>query len=308
MKKNKKILVTGGTGLVGSALKKFLPNAIFVSSTDCNLYDLDDTLRMLTAYKPDTVIHLAAEVGGLFKNMNDNEGMLNRNLIMNTNMIKSCLCENVKKFIGCLSTCIFPAQVQYPITEDMLHDGEPHESNYGYAYAKRMMEVQCRSIRDQYGYSYNCIIPTNIYGPHDNYSLKDGHVIPSLIHKAYLAQKNNTDFLVAGSGRPLRQFIYSEDLAKIISELIIMKSWESPIIIADKKEHSISEVASIIAEYFGISDRLVFDIQLSDGQYKKTADNSRLIKTVGEFTFLPIKEGLKKSVDWFIENYEQARK
>ena len=303
-----KILVTGGTGLLGSALKQFLHDAIFVSSVDCNLYDFDDTFRMLKQYKPNTVIHLAAEVGGLFKNMNDNEGMLNRNLIMNTNIIKSCLYENVTKFIGCLSTCIFPATVQYPITEDMLHDGEPHESNYGYAYAKRMMEVQCRSIRDQYGYSYNCIIPTNIYGTHDNYSLKDGHVIPSLIHKAYLAKKNDTDFSVAGSGKPLRQFIYAKDLSNIISKLIVLESLKSPIIIADKIEYSIYEVSYMISEYFGISDRLVFDTNLSDGQYKKTADNSRLIETIGDFTFTPLKQGLKETIDWLVENYDKARK
>src|SRR6056300_1413163 len=191
-------LITGSTGLVGSALKNFFPNAICVSSKDANLTDPESTFRLIQAYKPDIVIHLAANVGGLFKNMNDNVDMFTKNIYINTNIVDACVKNQVTKFIGCLSTCIFPAEIEYPIHENVLHDGEPHESNFGHGYAKRMLEVHCRAVSEQYGYKYKCVIPTNIYGPHDNFSLIDGHVIPALIHKAYIAKRDGTNFSVAG--------------------------------------------------------------------------------------------------------------
>lgn len=302
-------LITGSTGLLGSALKNFFPNAIYVSSKNANLVDVDNTFRLIQTYKPDCVIHLAANVGGLFKNMRDNAGMFSSNLRMNTNIVDACVENKVTKFIGCLSTCVFPAKVEYPIYENMLHDGEPHDSNFGYAYAKRMMEVHCRAVSEQYGYKYKCVIPTNIYGPHDNFSLTDGHVIPALIHKAYIAQRSATNFSVAGSGLPERQFIYSADLAHLIYKLNHhVYDWVSPVTIAEEKEYSIYDVAKIIGEYFGIWERTVFDTSLPDGQYKKYADNERLKRYIDDFKFTPLEIGLRNTMDWFVKNYDKARK
>lgn len=302
-------LITGSTGLVGSALKNFYPNAICVSSKNADLVDADSAFRLIQAYKPDCVIHLAANVGGLFKNMKDNAGMFSSNLRMNTNIVDACVENKVTKFIGCLSTCVFPAEVEYPIHENMLHDGEPHDSNFGYAYAKRMMEVHCRAVSEQYGYNYKCIIPTNIYGPHDNFSLTDGHVIPSLIHKAYIAKRDGTHFSVAGSGFPERQFIYSADLAHLIYKLNHhMYDWVSPMTIAEQTEHSIYDVAKIIGEYFGVWERTGFDTSLPDGQQKKPADNERLKRYINDFKFTPLEIGLRDTMDWFVKNYDKARK
>lgn len=308
MKENR-TLITGATGLVGSALRNFYPNAICVSSKDADLTDWYETSNLIAHAKPNHVIHLAAEVGGLFKNMNDNTGMLLRNNIMTNNIIRSCVDNKIKKFTGCLSTCIFPAEVEYPIHENVLHDGEPHESNFGYAYAKRMMEVYCRAISEQYDYKYKCIIPTNIYGPHDNFSLKNGHVIPALIHKAYIAKRDNTDLTVAGSGFPVRQFIYSGDLAHLIFKLDNHKyDWVSPMTLADTREYSIFDVARIIAEYFGVFDRTGFNTNLPDGQHKKTADTERMNRYIEGFKFTPLEIGLRDTCDWFVRNYEKVRK
>ena len=304
-----KTLITGSTGLVGSALRNFYPSAICVSSKDADLTDWYETLNLISHAKPTHVIHLAAEVGGLFKNMKDNTGMFERNVRINNNIIKACTLNKVKKFTGCLSTCIFPAEVEYPIHENALHDGEPHESNFGYAYAKRMMEVYCRAVSEQYGYRYKCIIPTNIYGPHDNFNLKDGHVIPALIHKAYIAKRDNTDLTVAGSGFPQRQFIYSGDLAHLIFKLDKHEyDWVSPMTLAETHEHSIYDVAKIIAEYFEVWERTGFDTNQPDGQQKKPADTERLNRYIRDFKFTPLEIGLRDTCDWFVRNYETARK
>ena len=210
----KKILVTGGTGLVGKAIQKYSDfietgyEYIFLSSKDCDLTSYNETRLLFEREKPDYVIHLAANVGGLYKNMNYKVDMLEKNVTMNSNVLKCSHEIGVKKLIAVLSTCIFPDKTTYTIDEEMLHNGQPHHSNDAYAYAKRLLEIHCRAYREQYNDNFVCVIPTNIYGEYDNYSLENGHVIPSLIHKCYLAKKNSEDFIVLGSGKPLRQFIY----------------------------------------------------------------------------------------------------
>ena len=178
---------------------------------------------------------------------------------------------NVDNLICCLSTCIFPDQTTYPINETMLYSGEHHFSNDAYAYDKRMLEVQCKIYREQYGKNNVCVIPTNIYGEHDNYSLEDGHVIPSLIHKCFICKNEGKPFVVMGTGTPLRQFIYAIDLAKLI--LIILNDYkcnESIILsVSENEEVSIKEVATIIGNKYNYADHIIFDEPYSDGQYKK---------------------------------------
>jgi len=188
---NKKILITGSSGLVGNAFRKIAQDYeyefIFSTSSDCDLTNYEKTYEYFNLVKPNYVIHLAACVGGLYKNMNFKVDMLEKNLLINFNVLKCCHQVNVDKCICILSTCIFPDNTTYPIDETMLHNGPPHTSNDAYAYAKRMMEIHCRAYNEQYNTNFSCIIPTNIYGPHDNFSLEDGHVIPALIHRCYLA-------------------------------------------------------------------------------------------------------------------------
>ena len=207
-----KVLVTGGSGLIGRNLQELKPEWKYLSSKDCNLLNYDNSYDYIKKYNPDCIIHLAAKVGGLYMNMNHNFDMLHDNLLINMNIIKICRELKIKKFIGCLSTCIFPDKVSYPITEDQLHNGEPHSSNFGYSYGKRMLEVFCREMNKSKDYDYKCIIPTNIYGKYDNFNLENSHVIPGLIHKCYLAKKENKPFIIRGTGKALRQFIYAEDL------------------------------------------------------------------------------------------------
>ena len=314
-----KILVTGGSGLVGRAIynlmdadeNKWMKTTIFLSSKDCDLLDFEATNICFQTHKPDIIIHLAACVGGLFKNMNDKVGMFEKNIIINMNVLRAAHKNNVQSVVSCLSTCIFPDKTTYPINEAMLHNGPPHTSNSGYAWAKRMLEVQSRLYREQFGRNYSCIIPTNIYGPHDNFSLEDGHVIPALIHRCYLAKQRGERFIVKGSGSPMRQFIYSLDLAKCILRVAENYDEIDPIIlsVSEKDEVSIAHVALAIAKKFNYTNMLEFDKTCSDGQFKKTADNSKMADLYPDLIeFTDIHQGINKTIDWFIDNYENCRK
>jgi GDP-L-fucose synthase len=312
-----KVLVTGGNGLVGSAIQtmqttqnNYEHNFIFLSSAECNLLDCNATIAYFEQHKPDCVIHLAANVGGLFKNMNYKVDMLESNLLINLHVLKAAHLVGVKKLVACLSTCIFPDKTEYPINETMLHNGPPHCSNDAYAYAKRILEIQCKAYQEQYGDNFVCIIPTNIYGSYDNFNLNDAHVIPALIHKCYLAKEKGEQFVVAGTGKPLRQFIYSEDLAKLIMFVLEKYDERDSIILSvgENDEVSIKDVAYLIAKNFNYEHNLVFDETKSDGQYKKTADNTKLINLIGNFDFTNIETGIEKTVQWFLNNYENCRK
>lgn len=313
-----KILVTGGSGLVGKAIQNLVENDentyLFLNSKTCNLTDYKETLRVFSEFMPKQVIHLAAYVGGLYRNMNYKAEMFENNMLINMNVLKASHLCNAQKVICCLSTCIFPDQTDYPINETMLHNGPPHNSNDAYAYAKRMLEIQCKIYREQHGKNFVCVIPTNIYGEHDNFSLEDGHVIPSLIHKCFLCKQNKEPFVVRGSGNPLRQFIYSIDLAKLILIVLNDCKYNDSIIlsVSENQEVSINEVATIIANKYNYVEQMKFDESFSDGQYKKTADNKKLLAFLKNedihFQFTNIKEGIEKTIDWFISNYNEARK
>lgn len=311
------IMVTGGSGLVGQGIKSYVsanskPNEtwVFLSSKDGDLRDRKSTEAIFEKVKPTHVIHLAAKVGGLFANMSQKVEFYRENVIINDNIMECCRIYKVKKLVSMLSTCIFPDKTTYPIDETMLHDGPPHPSNEGYAYAKRLIDTMNRAYAEEYGCNFTSIIPTNIYGPHDNFSISNGHVIPGLIHKCYLAKKNNTPFTIWGSGSPLRQFIYSLDLAEL--SVWVMRDYHSPdpitLSVDEEAEVSIKDVALAVAEAMKFDGEIIFDTSKADGQYKKTACNKKLRSFRPDYQFIPMKEGVQKAVDWFVENYDTARK
>jgi len=309
------ILVTGGTGLVGNAIRNIsnsYPEStfVFVSSSMFDLSRIEETQKMFLTYQPDTVIHLAACVGGLYKNMNNKVEMLEKNVQINFNVISCAYKFGVKKLVACLSTCIFPDKVTYPIDETMLHNGPPHSSNDAYAYAKRLVEIQCRAYRENFGCNFICVSPTNIYGPHDNFDLENGHVLPALIHKCYLAKQKGDDFIIRGSGKPLRQFIYSEDLAKMIMRVVEKGTAPNMILsVPEEDETSIEEVGQLIARCFNYEHRVVFDTSYADGQYKKTVSTKKWEEFVKDdpISYTSIQHGISDTVDWFLMNENTCR-
>jgi GDP-L-fucose synthase len=300
-----KTLVTGGTGLVGSNFSK---DFIKVSSKDYDLISNIETTKLFDKYYPDRVIHTAARVGGLGSNIKYKADYFYDNICINTNVINQCRKNNVKRLACFLTTCIFPNIVKYPIKPEYLHEGPPHESNFGYAYAKRMAEVHIKTINQQYGKEYFCVIPTNIYGPGDNFSLRHGHVVPMLIHKMFLAKKHNTDFEVWGSGKPLREFIFAKDVAALTERLLDEYKGTDSVILSTSDEISIREVVDILVSLFKFEGKVVWNTEKPDGQYKKPTDNSKIQELFPDFKFTNLKDGLEETIDWFSKNYEQARK
>ncbi|KAE9389286.1 NAD(P)-binding protein [Gymnopus androsaceus JB14] len=321
------ILVTGGTGLVGKAIEYVIENEpagsrfgkrpnekwIFASSSEGDLRlnrlilfrDPEQTRKLYEKYQPTHVIHLAALVGGLFKNMKYKLTFLRDNILINDNILHSSYQHKTQKLVSCLSTCVFPDKVEYPLTELNIHNGPPHESNFGYAHAKRMVDVQNHAYKEEFGCNFTSAIPTNVFGPHDNYDLEDSHVIPGLIHKCYLAKKNNTPFVVSGTGKPLRQFIYSRDLAKLF--IWQLREYDDVRAFGEDEEVSIKEVADAIVKAVGFQGSYTFDTSRADGQYRKPASNKKLLSLIGDFKFTPFEEALDESVKWFLENYDAAR-
>ena len=314
----KRILVTGGTGLVGKAIEEVVADGekrpdeewFFIGSRDCDLTDLEQTRALFKSIKPTHVINLAAMVGGLFHNLLHNLQFFTKNMAISQNVLQCCHEGNVQKCVSCLSTCIFPDKTSYPIDETMIHNGPPHDSNFGYSYAKRMIDVLNRGYEQEHGRKYTSAIPCNVFGAHDNYNLQDAHVIPALIHKCYLAKRDGVPLTVFGSGKPLRQFIFSKDLGRLF--LWALREYEQvePIIFSvdEEDEVSIADVVSAIVKAMDFQGEVLFDSTKADGQFKKTASNKKLRSLLPSLKFTPFDQAIQESVKWFVDNYENARK
>lgn len=312
-----KTLLTGAGGLVGSTipadvrvLGKNPPFPGYKERTKrwCDLSNFRETYDLFQETAPTRVIHCAGRVGGLKANSEHLGEFFYENMMINLNVLEAARRCGVEKVISFLSTCIFPDKVKYPLTEDKMHNGEPHPSNYGYAYAKRMLEVQSRAYTDQYGMKCICVIPTNIYGPNDNFNLDSSHVVPALIHKCYLAKRDNTDLVIWGSGKPLREFIYSEDVGELVTRISDEYDEKEPLIISNSVEVSVKQLVDTIVECMEFTGKVVYNKSKPDGQFRKPTSNARLTDFAPDYTFTPLQQGIQKTVDWFLKNYEECRK
>jgi GDP-L-fucose synthase len=302
------LLVTGGSGMVGNAIKEILPNAFFISSEDCDLRSEQDVRYMFKHLKPTKVIHLAAKVGGVKANLEQLGQFYADNICINTNVLHYSMIYKVEKVLSLLSTCIYPNIVSYPLTEEQIHNGPPHESNFGYAYAKRMIDVQSRAYRKQYGCNFITAVPNNLFGEHDNFNLNNSHVIPAIIRKMYDAKNNNEDVMLWGDGTPLREFTYSKDLAQILLFLLDKYNEETPINIGNTNEYSIKQIADLIALQLSYEGKIIWDKCKPNGQFKKPSDNSKLINlgwNVNKYT--NINKSLTNTCEWFKLNYPNIR-
>lgn len=304
-----KTIVTGSGGLVGYAIRQLdLADFVYLTREDVDLTDFEATKSKFQGLAPENVIHLAAQVGGLGGNLIHSGEYFRNNILTNINVLESARIAKAKKLLSFMSTCVFPEKCPYPLNEKDLHNGPPHPSNFGYAYAKRMLEVQSSAYRKEWNCNYVVAIPTNIYGPNDNFSLIDGHVISALIHKTYLANKNGTDLVIWGSGKPLREFIYSVDIAKLALWVMDNYSDDTPIILTSGIEVSILELVEIVTKKMKFRGKLVFDASKPDGQYRKPSDVTKLKKLLPEFAWTPLDEGVGLTIDWFLSNYPNIRK
>ncbi|KAL8615477.1 hypothetical protein ACOMHN_053813 [Nucella lapillus] len=313
----KVVLVTGGTGLVGQGIRTMVETQEkrdneewhFVSSKDADLQSEESTKKLFERVKPTHVIHLAAMVGGLFRNLKYNLDFFRINSRINDNVLRVSYEMKVQKVVSCLSTCIFPDKTTYPIDETMVHNGPPHDSNFGYSYSKRMIDVLNKGYHTQHGCQFTSVVPTNVFGPHDNFNLEDGHVLPGLIRKVHTAKKEGTPFVIWGTGSPRRQFIYSLDLARLMIWVLRDYPEIGPIILSvgEEDEVSIKEAAETVVEAMEFKGEVKFDTSKSDGQFKKTASNAKLRKYLPDFKFTPFAKAVKETCEWFEKNYDTAR-
>ncbi len=305
-----KILVTGGKGMVGSAFRsiKTSHDLVLIGRKDADLLDKQSFEKVVDTHTPDAVIHLAAKVGGVKGNSDYVADFYSQNARMNVNVLDVCHDRGIEKVVSLLSTCVYPDDVKYPLTEDQIHKGEPHFSNFGYAYAKRMLDVHSRALRQQYGRNYICAVPNNLYGPYDNFDLECGHVIPAIIRKVWEAKNYGKLPVFWGDGSPLREFTFSEDVANALIYLTESYDNPEPINIGVSNEVSISEVVGLVCNYLKYEGEVMWDKSKPSGQFRKPSSNQRFLDLGwDEGSYTSFKDGLRKTCDWFIERYPNVR-
>lgn len=299
------ILVTGGSGLVGKYLKKILPDAIYLSSSDYDLTFECEVDRMFNDHEPDVIIHLAARVGGIIDNMERPYDYYHDNVVMNSLLLDKARERDVERFIGILSTCIFPDVVEeYPMKEEDMHLGPPTKTNFSYGYAKRSLAVQIEACNQQYGTNYQYLTPCNLYGDHDNFENdKKAHFVTALLKKIHNANIYGEDKVpLFGTGTPLRQFMHASDLARVIFECLDKDIYDSfNVAVSDNLSiKEIAEKALVAAKSEHL--KLDFDTSKPDGQFRKDVSNKKMMEIMPYFKFTDLEEGLCKTYDTVSES------
>jgi GDP-L-fucose synthase len=320
-----RVLVTGGTGMIGSAINELITfphNYTFLSSKTCDLRDTLAVDKLFSEGEFFIVIHLASIVSGLYSNISNNYTMLVDNLKINTNILECCKKYKVKRLINILSTCAFGNDLKYPLTSDQMYLKEPDSSNLGYATAKRLLDTGSRLLSKETDIKIVNLIPSNLYGHEDNYNLQKGHVLPSLINKCFIAKQNlevctdslddTCKLIIKGGGTSLRQFVYAPDFAKIILYFVNCKLDKpfNQLIVGPpiSEEITIKELVNKIVKEFDFKGSIVYDYSFPEGQYKKTVDDSELLKYIPDFKFTQLDTGLAQTIEYFVKNYSTVRK
>ena len=302
-----KILVFGGNGMVGSSVVRTLnknDNYKVISSSrgDTNLFSFEKTNKTISEINPDLIINAAAKVGGIIANNTFRSDFILNNLKINMNIIESLKKFPNIKLINLGSSCIYPLGAEVPIKESSLMKGPLEPTNSPYAMAKLAAIEMGDALEKEFGHSIINLMPTNLYGPNDNFSENESHVIPGLIHRMYLAKINNLDeFLVWGTGSPLREFLFVDDLAHAISFLIENETKHNLLNVGSNDEISIADLVLKIKEVIGYSGEIKFDSSKPDGNPRKLLDSSRIAK-LGWKPIVGLDDGLGKTFNWYKKN------
>jgi GDP-L-fucose synthase len=300
------ILVAGGTGLAGSAIVRELERVnkkvIGISSKDVDLLDRAKTFSFIKDLKPTSIIDAAAKVGGVGSNNAYPVEFLSQNLQIQSNLMDAAHEAKVEKFVFLGSSCIYPRNCAQPIKEDYLLTGELEQTNSAYAVAKIAGIELIKSYRKEYGHAWISVMPTNLYGPNDNFDLENSHVLPALIRKFVEAKRNNSPEVVLwGSGTPLREFLHVDDLAKAI--LICVEKYDDSqqINIGSGDEISIKDLGQKIANLTGFTGKVVWDANRPDGTPRKVLDSTKINK-LGWKRAITLDQGIASTVKWYQEN------
>ena len=303
-----KILILGGNGLVGSSLNRILTknssyNVHASNRSEANLFSLEETSDLIEKYKPDVLINAAAKVGGIHANNSFRTEFILENLKININVLEACIKFPNIFIINLGSSCIYPLSAKNPIKEESIMTGSLEPTNSPYAMAKLTAIEMANSLNSQFGHKILNLMPTNLYGPGDNFSQLDSHVIPGLISRMHKAKlKKASEFSIWGTGKPLREFLFVDDLSFAIAFLIKKQDYKETLLnVGSKQEISINNLAQKIKNTIDYEGNLIFDNSMPDGNPRKLLDSSKLFN-MGWKPTVNIDEGLSKTYSWYLEN------
>ncbi len=304
----KSILVTGGSGLLGTGLKQITDEYpgrqfFFVSSKECDLTNYDQTLSLVKKVQPDAILHYAAKSGGIAYSQKFPATLLRDNVLMNFNILDVARELGVKKVVLSMSVGMYPERATIPLKEEFIHEGLPHPNNASYAFAKRLIDPSITAYRQQYGLNVIGFVPNGIFGENMNYRYDESIMLAALIRRFYEEKDSKDRLEVWGDGTPLREYTYSRDMAR--ASMWCLDHYDEPqfLNIGSTEEHSIREMAEMICDLYGIDrSRLWFNTEKPNGIFRRNTDNSRFIKLSG-FQYTDFRLALKNTVQWFIEHY-----
>lgn len=310
--REKKIIVTGGAGFLGSHLVEKLRargcSHIFVA--DVKNYDLrhrSEIERMFRDFPPDITIHLAASVGGIGANQKNPGSFFYDNAVMGIELIEQARKIGLEKLVLLGTICAYPKFCPVPFREEDLWNGYPEETNAPYGLAKKMLLVQAQAYRQQYGLNAIYLLPVNLYGPRDNFDLETSHVIPAMIRKCLSAKvRGETEIELWGSGNPTREFLYVKDAAEAIALAAERYTGAEPLNIGSGSEISIHDLAALIARLTGFTGRFVWNTSKPDGQPRRRLDVEAAYRAFGFRARTDLETGLQETIDWFTANNRYA--
>ena len=310
MEKDAKIYVAGHRGLVGSSILRALDragykNVVYRTHKELDLTNFEAVKNFFDRERPEYVFLAAAKVGGIWANKTHKAEFIYENLQIQNSVIKNAYDYGVKKLLFLGSSCIYPRMCPQPIKEEYLLSVYLEETNDAYAIAKISGLMMCRAFRQQYGVDYISAMPTNLYGYNDNFDLESSHVLPALMRKIHDAKENNVpEVTVWGTGSPLREFLFVDDLADALVFLMNEYSGEEHVNVGTGTDVSIKELAQLICKVVGYKGKLVFDTSKPDGTPKKLLDVSK-INSLGWKAAVSLEEGIRKTYEWYLQEYKK---
>lgn len=307
-----RIYVAGHRGLAGSAIWRHLErqgftNLVGETSTKLDLRDRDATFAFFDREAPDVVIEAAGRVGGILANSTYPADFISDNLRIQVNVMDAARTHNVRKLLFLGSSCIYPKHAPQPIQESTLMTGSLEPTNDAYAIAKIAGILHIQAVRRQFGYPWISAMPTNLYGPGDNFHPQHSHVFPALIRRFHeAAESGQPEVVIWGTGTPRREFMHADDLASAV--LFMLENYDdgAPLNVGTGSDVSIRELAEVIADVVGFKGTIVNDLSKPDGTPQKLLDVSR-INSLGWRAQIPLAEGIQSTYEWFLANYDQAR-